>query len=111
MSTRIVDDDDEGLVGRPYPREIMVTGVRYLRDFVIEVSFADGFSREVDMAKEVTRGGVFEPLADIEFFRRVKFDREGRTAVWPNGVDLAPEFLRWGPHLPKGCACGYDDPE
>ncbi|MEX0784903.1 MAG: DUF2442 domain-containing protein [Dehalococcoidia bacterium] len=106
-----LDDAGDELVGRPYPKEITVTGVRYLQEFVIEVSFADGFIREVNLAAEVTRGGVFQPLADVEFFRQVTFDQDGRTAAWPNGVDLAPEFLRWGPHLPKGCPCGYDDPE
>ena len=98
------------LVGTPYPKEIMVTGVRYVRDLVIEVAFADGFKREVDLSDELT-GEVFEPLRDKAIFRQVRFDPEIETAVWPNGADLAPEFLRWGPHLPKGCACGYDDPQ
>ena len=97
-------------MGAPYPEEIIVTGVRYVRDFTIEVSFADGFTHTVDLSAEVKRGGVFKPLARPDFFKKVRFDPESETAVWPNGLDLAPEFLRWGAHKPQGCECGYDDP-
>jgi hypothetical protein len=38
-------------------------------------------------------GGVFEPLKDPEFFRRVAVNPETRTVEWPNGADFAPEFL------------------
>lgn len=81
-----------------------------MRDYTISVTFGDGFVREVDLADELS-GEVFEPLRDKAFFKKVRFDSDARTASWPNGVDLAPEFLRWGAHLPKGCPCGYDDPE
>ena len=36
---------------------------------------------------------VFEPLKDIDEFRKVTLDRDIRTIVWPNGADFAPEFL------------------
>jgi hypothetical protein len=90
--------------------EKRVTGVRYVADYTISVTFADGFQREVDLSDELN-GEVFEPLRDRSVFKQVRFDPDAGTAVWPNGVDLAPEFLPWGPHIPKGCPCGYDDPE
>ncbi len=104
-------DRSAEVTGEEYPKEIIVTRVRYVRDFVIEVAFADGFQHEVDLGTEVKKGEVFKPLRDKQFFSQVRFDPEIETAVWPNGADFAPEFLRWGPHLPKGCPCGYDDPE
>lgn len=38
-------------------------------------------------------GEVFEPLKDPAFFRRVRLNPETGTVEWPNGADLAPEFL------------------
>ncbi len=36
---------------------------------------------------------MFEPLRDIENFKRFRVDPEMETVVWDNGADLAPEFL------------------
>jgi hypothetical protein len=86
-----------------------VTGVRYLRDYVIEVSFADGFAREVDL-KGRLRGELFGPLRDIELFKQVRVHPEYETVVWPTGADLAPEFLRYGPDRPD-CPCSTHEAE
>jgi hypothetical protein len=37
---------------------------------------------------------MFEPLRDPTVFGRVRLDPTLHTLVWPNGADLAPEFLR-----------------
>jgi hypothetical protein len=37
---------------------------------------------------------VFEPLKEVEYFRKFQVHPELRTIVWPNGADFAPEFLR-----------------
>lgn len=34
---------------------------------------------------------IFEPLAEIEYFKN--FSLNTWTIEWPNGADLAPEFL------------------
>ncbi len=39
-------------------------------------------------------GTLGELLRDPEYFRKVRVDDEARTAVWPNGLDPAPELLR-----------------
>ena len=36
---------------------------------------------------------VFQPLRDPAFFAQVVVDPEMGTIAWPNGADLAPEFL------------------
>ena len=46
--------------------------------------------RKMDMSN---RQGVFEPLKDPAYFKRVSVDTEGGTVVWPNGVDIDPEVL------------------
>jgi len=52
--------------------------------------FDDGMVRRVDLEPELD-GEVFEPLKDPGFFAQVHI--EGGTIAWPNGADLATEFL------------------
>jgi hypothetical protein len=65
---------------------------RYVRDFVIWVRFSDGTHGEVDLAGEL-HGPIFEPLKDRDYFRRFTLDPSLHTVAWPNGADLAPEYL------------------
>ena len=37
--------------------------------------------------------GLFKSLQDIELFSKVTVDDEMQTVVWPNGLDLAPEYV------------------
>jgi hypothetical protein len=64
----------------------------YVGGHVIHVKFADGTEADLDLQAELW-GEVFEPLQDIEVFRRFRFDPELNTVTWPTGADLAPEFL------------------
>jgi hypothetical protein len=66
--------------------------VRWVRDFVLWVRFSDGSEGEVDLSEELD-GPVFEPLRDPAYFRRFVLSPDLHTVVWPNGADLAPEFL------------------
>lgn len=69
-----------------------VTKVEYLHDYAIRVTFNDGRRGEADL-EDALRGPVFEPLKDKILFSQVSVDPELETVVWPNGADLAPEFL------------------
>jgi len=71
---------------------IHVVEARYVRDYVIWLRFNDGLMGEVDLRDELD-GPVFEPLRELEAFQSVRLHPELRTIVWPNGADLAPEFL------------------
>ncbi len=71
---------------------IDVVEARYVRDFTVWLRFEDGSEGEVDLSSELY-GPVFEPLRDLNYFSQVKVDPELGTIVWPNGADLAPEFL------------------
>jgi hypothetical protein len=59
----------------------------------VYVRFEDGLSAEVDLSYLLDYGGVFLPLRDPAFFRRLRADRELRTITWPNDADIAPETL------------------
>ncbi|MBU4399681.1 MAG: DUF2442 domain-containing protein, partial [Planctomycetes bacterium] len=39
-------------------------------------------------------GPVFEPLRDVERFKRFVVSEVLHTLVWDNDADLAPEYLR-----------------
>ena len=69
-----------------------VSSVRHLGGHRLAVQFNDGSERVVDLAGELT-GEVFEPLCEETMFAQAFVDEETRTVAWPNGADLAPEFL------------------
>jgi hypothetical protein len=75
------------------------TRVKVTRPFVLEVEFADGLIREIDVERELY-GEVFEPLKDPAFFAQVTIDSMLGTVVWPNGADFSPEFLYSGGAVP-----------
>ena len=69
-----------------------VVDAKYEHDFTIHVRFADGTEGDVDLSDELY-GEMFEPLKDPAFFGTVTVHPEFHTLCWPNGADLAPEFL------------------
>jgi hypothetical protein len=64
-----------------------------LDGYKVHLKFADGLAADVDLSYLVGCGGVFEPLRDIEFFRKLRVDEFGSTIEWPNEADIAPETL------------------
>lgn len=64
-----------------------------LDGYAVRVRFEDGTNGEVDLSYLLDYGGVFEPLRDRNYFRRLRADVEAGTIVWPNEADLAPETL------------------
>ena len=69
---------------------IWITQAGYLTGYKIFVRFSNSKSGVVDLAGKL-KGEVFEPLVDIDFFKN--FTLNSWTLEWPNGADLAPEFL------------------
>src|SRR5947209_10127044 len=72
---------------------LWVTDTKYLGGYRLWLSFNDGLSGEVDLAHRL-HGEVFEPLKDVKLFGQVRFEPDMDTIVWPNGANLAPEYLR-----------------
>ena len=69
-----------------------VIAAKYEHDYVVHLRFADGTEGDIDLGPEL-HGEVFEPLKDTAVFRTVRVHPEFHTLCWPNGADLAPEFL------------------
>lgn len=70
-----------------------VKSAKYLSGFRLWIAFDDGTDGEVDL-EGVLDGPVFEPLRNLNIFKKVAVDPELETVVWPNGADFAPEFLK-----------------
>jgi len=69
-----------------------ITDAKYAGDYRVEVSFNDGREGVADLY-EALRGSVFEPLKDKSKFSQLRVDKELETISWPNGADLAPEYV------------------
>ena len=66
---------------------------------VLRITFDDGLSGEIDYTDLIGRGGVFAPLGDEDFFRRVEVDRYGHTFGWNldqlgREIDFCPDATR-----------------
>lgn len=71
----------------------LLTEATALDGYVVRVRFEDGTGGNVDLSYLAEYGGVFEPLKDPAYFRRLRADEEAGTIVWPNDADIAPETL------------------
>jgi hypothetical protein len=69
-----------------------VQAVRHLERYQLRIEFDNGVTKEIDLEGEL-HGEVFEPLPDPTMFSQVRLNPETGTIEWPNGADLAPEFL------------------
>ncbi|MFO7838454.1 MAG: DUF2442 domain-containing protein [Desulfosalsimonadaceae bacterium] len=69
-----------------------IKSAEYVHDYIIHLRFADGTEGDIDLGQELY-GEVFEPLKDPEVFKRFTLHPEFHTLCWPNGADIAPEFL------------------
>lgn len=69
-----------------------VLEARYVANYTVWLRFRDGTTGEVDLTPAL-KGPVFAPLKELAVFRQFRIDPEFHTLVWPNGADLAPEYL------------------
>ncbi|MEA2339204.1 MAG: hypothetical protein QOE82_3211 [Thermoanaerobaculia bacterium] len=69
-----------------------VVEARYVSGHTLWLRFEDGTEGEVDLASEL-HGPIFEPLHDQAYFASVRVNPDTGTIEWPNGADVAPEFL------------------
>lgn len=69
-----------------------ITAAEVVRHGVLQLTFADGLSGEVDVLDRMC-GPVFEGARTPEGFEAVEVDTETGTIVWPGGADLAPDTL------------------
>lgn len=64
----------------------------YLSDYILSLTFEDGKKKIIDL-KPYIEGEIFEPLKNIDYFKKFKVNPDLDTIVWDNGADLSPDFL------------------
>jgi hypothetical protein len=70
-----------------------VLRLKKLDDFQLRIRFNDGSEGVHDFTAMVSAAGaLLEPLRDQSYFARVFLEFDAST--WPNGFDIAPEWLR-----------------
>ena len=69
-----------------------ITDAKALPGHCLHIIFSNGQEGDVDMSREFTCP-EFEALLDDDLFSRVEVHPLFHTVTWPNGADLAPEFL------------------
>jgi hypothetical protein len=68
-----------------------ISGVKYLGERNLWISFDDGLQRE--LAFHSNWFGITEPLNSDVFLALVEIDPVTKTLSWPNGIDLDAEVL------------------
>jgi len=69
-----------------------VVSVKPLENNHLEIEFADGFRKVIDV-RPFIRKGMSAALKDEAYFRHVRVE-DGGGISWPNGYDFCPNFLR-----------------
>lgn len=69
-----------------------IIDAEHLEGYKLSLTFENGIRKVVDLEPHL-EGEIFEPLQDLEYFKQVYVNEDTETVEWPNGADLAPEFL------------------
>ncbi|WP_417911168.1 DUF2442 domain-containing protein [Candidatus Electronema sp. PJ] len=69
-----------------------ITDAKHIEEYKVEVVFNNGKKGIADLS-EALSGPAFEPLKNQVMFSSFIVDNELETIAWPNGADLAPEYI------------------
>jgi hypothetical protein len=74
---------------------VWVVDAKYVKGYQIWLRFNDNTEKTIDFKDKIfsEKRTFFTALKDIEYFKKVSFNKESDTIQWPNGLDIAPETL------------------
>ena len=71
-----------------------VINVKVLADYKLHLWFDDGQEGDIDITAHIgTFDGIFKPMKDLAFFRKVRILKGWGTITWPGDLDLDSEVL------------------
>jgi len=70
----------------------IVKKMKYVDSYKLALTFDDRKTKIVDLERYLDKG-VFLPLRDIDYFKKVQLNNEAGTIVWPNEADFCPDVL------------------
>ncbi|MBN1346746.1 MAG: DUF2442 domain-containing protein [Phycisphaerae bacterium] len=73
------------------PKDVIDASI--VGDYRVVLTFEGGEQRMIDLEELLSFDGVFRPLLDPEYFRRLRVEPDVGTIVWPNGADVCPDVL------------------
>lgn len=77
----------------------LIKKINYVDGYKISLTFNNNETKLVDIEPYLDKG-VFLPLRDINYFKKVKLSRH--TIVWSNEADFCPDVLyKIGKEVPK----------
>ncbi|NEQ48668.1 MAG: DUF2442 domain-containing protein [Leptolyngbya sp. SIO3F4] len=67
----------------------------WYEDYKVKVWFRDDSIKIVNLEETIfsSESSLFKPLRDKDSFMELRYDSSLETVVWPNGADIAPEYL------------------
>jgi hypothetical protein len=71
---------------------LFIVKAEHKNGYNIWVEFSNGDSGVINL-EGVLWGPIFEPLKNLEQFKKFSISPVFRTIVWENGADIAPEAL------------------
>jgi hypothetical protein len=70
-----------------------IVKAKYVSDYKIKISFADGSNGIADLKEIISRGGIFSDLKDLDNFKNFAIHDELKVLTWQKEIDIAPETL------------------
>ena len=71
-----------------------IVRVEYLEDYKLKLTFGNKEVRVADLAEKIKHAkGIFLPLKDLEYFKKVEVDSCQLSIFWPNGADICLDVL------------------
>jgi hypothetical protein len=72
--------------------EVKLKEATYVDGYCVHVRYSNALEADVDLS-DLLSHPFYAPLKDKSVFAKVKVGEEVSVLVWPNDIDLAPEFL------------------
>jgi|SRR3989344_7185383 len=71
-----------------------VVKVEYAGEYKLKILFSNKKTKLVNLEDKVKNAkGIFLPLKDLDYFKKVALDDCHLSICWPNGADICPDVL------------------